>query len=88
MGCYKKRVTRDNKDHRELLTVEMELSDDLKSSIEGLPETGMGYHIVDIILKNGRILRNRKIINSSILLTNPEESIHPDEIEDIVMSLD
>jgi hypothetical protein len=76
------------KDHRELLTVEMELSDDLKSSIEGLPETGMGYHIVDIILKNGRILRNRKIINSSILLTNPEESIHPDEIEDIVMSLD
>jgi len=76
------------KDHRELLSGELELSDELKSSIEGLPESGMGYHIVDIILKNGRILRNRKIINSSILLTNPEESIHLDEIEDIVSPLD
>lgn len=76
------------KDHRELLTKKIELSDELKSSIEGLPETGMGYHIVDIILKNGRILRNTKIINSSVLLINPEESIHPDEIEDIALPLD
>lgn len=76
------------KDHRELLTHEIELSDELKSSIEGLPETGMGYHIVDIILKNGRILRNRKIINGTYLITNPDESIDTDEIEDVVSTID
>lgn len=75
------------KDHRELLTKEIELTDELKSSIDGLPETGMGYHIVDIILKNGRILRNRKILNSTYLVINPEESIHSEDIEDIVSPL-
>lgn len=76
------------KDHRELLTKQIELSDDLKSSIDELPETGMGYHIVDIILKNGRILTNRKIINGTFLITNPDESIHVDEIEDIVSPIE
>lgn len=75
------------KDHRELLTKEIELSDELKSSIKGLPETGMGYHIVDIILKNGRILRNRKILNGSYLVLDTEESIVAEEIEDIVSTI-
>lgn len=76
------------KDHRELLTKEIELTDELKSSIDGLPETGMGYHIVDIILKNGRILRDRKIINGTYLLVNQDESFVLDDIEDIVTSIE
>lgn len=76
------------KDHRELLTKEIELSDELKSSIENMPESGMGYHIVDIILKNGRILRNRKILNGSYLVLNTDDSIDAEEIEDIFISID
>ena len=75
------------KDHRELLTKEIELTDELKSSIDGLPETGKGYHIVDIILKNGRILRDRKIINGTYLLVNQDESFFLNDIEDIVTSI-
>lgn len=72
------------KDHRDLLTKKIELTDELKSTIYGIPESGIGYHIVDIILKNGRILRNIKILNGTYLVTNPDEPIDTEEIEDIV----
>lgn len=70
------------KDHRALLNLEIELSGDLKSQIENLPESGMGYHIVDVVLKNGRILKSRVVINSSKLILNPYDEITLDDIEE------
>lgn len=70
------------KDHRALLNLEIELSDDLKLQIENLPESGMGYHIVDVVLKNGRILKGRVVINSSKLILNPYDEITLDDIEE------
>jgi hypothetical protein len=48
-----------------------------------LPETGMGYQLVKIVLSNGTILRKRKILNSSILELEPDENIASSEIEKI-----
>jgi hypothetical protein len=72
------------KDHREILSDTVEIPDDLKFSISNLPESGMGYHVVDIILKSGRVISDRKILNGSHLKLNPGESIETKDIEDIV----
>lgn len=76
------------KDHRSLLQKEIELPPDIKSQLEGLPETGMGYHIVDILLKNDRLLKGRTIINSSKLILNPDEDIEPEDISEIFSTLE
>ncbi len=76
------------KDHRGILENEVELTDELKSHLEGIPESGMGYHTVDITLKNGRVLKNRTIINSSKIILNPDETILPEEIDDICTTID
>jgi hypothetical protein len=71
------------KDHRGILENEIELTDELKSQLEGIPESGMGYHIVDVLLKNGRVLKGRTILNSSKLVLNPDDEVDTDDIEDI-----
>lgn len=45
-----------------------------------LPEKGMGYHLVNVILKNGQVLRKHKVLNSSILLLEDNENISPEDI--------
>lgn len=71
------------RDHRSLLQREIELTQEVKSQLDGLPETGMGYHVVDVLLKNGRLLKDRTIVNSSKLLINPDDDINPDDIVEI-----
>jgi hypothetical protein len=72
------------KDHREILSNQVELPKEVSQYIQNLPENGMGYHIVDLLLKNGRVLSGRKIINSTKLILNPDESIDTDEIDTVV----
>lgn len=47
------------------------------------PESGMGYQIVDIILKNGQLLKKRTILNANLLIVGREEKIDPNYIERI-----
>jgi hypothetical protein len=51
--------------------------------LENLPEQGMGYHIVDITLKNGMTLNEKVVLNSMYLQTEDNEKIDPNEIETI-----
>jgi hypothetical protein len=76
------------KDHRGMLQNHVELSEEFKSQLIDLPESGMNFHIVDIVLKNGRVLKNRTIINSSKLLLNPDETIDTNDIEEIFTVID
>jgi hypothetical protein len=48
-----------------------------------LPESGMGYQLVKIFLSDGKILRKRKVLNSSILILEADENINSSEIENI-----
>ena len=51
-----------------------------------LPETGMGYQMVKVILKNGIVLNNHKVLNGSILVLEQEdENIVDEEIVSIVL---
>jgi len=58
----------------------------LVDKLVNIPESGMGYQIVDIILKSGDILRKRNIINSKFLLLVNNEKLETNDIEDISMS--
>jgi len=48
-----------------------------------LPENGMGYQVVRVFLKNGKVLNKHKVVNASFLLLEPQERVSQDEIERI-----
>jgi len=48
--------------------------------LSNLPESGMGYQIADITLKDGTVLVERIILNSSYLKLNDSEVLIPEEI--------
>ncbi len=47
------------------------------------PETGMGYQLVKVILKSGKILHQHKVINSSLLMLDKSENITGKDIAKI-----
>ena len=49
--------------------------------LSGIPESGMGYQIVNLILKNKKVLKKRIVLNSSFLKKNENEEIN---VEDII----
>ncbi len=51
--------------------------------LANLPETGMGYQIVKVILKSGKILHQHKVINSEILMQEEKENISVKDIDKI-----
>lgn len=58
----------------------------LESQIEKLitlPETGMGYQKVKLILRTGEEKRNMTVLNSEFLLLEDDQFINPEEIEKI-----
>ncbi len=61
----------------------LKLSDSFINILVNLPENGMGYQIVKIILKSGRILHRHKVINSSLLMLEENENITEKDIEKI-----
>lgn len=50
--------------------------------LENIPENGMGYQIVDIIMLDGKVLTDRIIFNSTyIKRLNEEEEIEIEKIK-------
>ncbi|OGL43489.1 MAG: hypothetical protein A2W05_09025 [Candidatus Schekmanbacteria bacterium RBG_16_38_10] len=61
----------------------IQLKEDHIKYLSELPESGMGYQIVDITLKNGQQLNKRVVLNSQFLLLENSENIDPDFIEKV-----
>jgi hypothetical protein len=59
------------------------LPDKFINQLIALPETGMGYQLVKVVLKNGLILSKHKVFNSSLLQLEADEDILQNEIERI-----
>lgn len=49
------------------------------------PETGMGYQLVEVYLKNGTILKNRKVLNSEFLILENGDQFDIEDIFNIVL---
>jgi len=48
-----------------------------------LPESGMGYQVVDVHLKNGAIIKKIIIVNCCILINQNNLSFSENDIQDI-----
>ena len=61
----------------------LKLTDSFANSLINLPESGMGYQLVKIILKNGNVLTRHKVINSELLMLEENENIAISDIDKI-----
>ena len=61
----------------------LRLPETIVDKLINLPETGMGYHIVKVILRSGEILRQHKVLNSSLLILEDNEQFTEKEIEKV-----
>jgi hypothetical protein len=59
------------------------LNKDQIEFLSKLPEQGMGYQLVDLTLKDGRILKSRIIFNSTYLKLVEPEHVKADDIDKI-----
>ena len=51
------------------------------NTLLNLPETGMGYQLVKVILNSGKILHHHKVLNAELLML--DENINAKDIETI-----
>lgn len=61
----------------------LKLPDSFINILVNLPENGMGYQTVKVILKSGKILHQHKVLNSELLMLEENENITVKEIEKI-----
>ncbi|WP_228234986.1 hypothetical protein [Allomuricauda sp. M10] len=61
----------------------LKLSEKYATYLEELPEQGMGYQLVDIKLKDGRVLLSRVVLNCIFLKLKDDEDIKNDDIMDL-----
>ena len=66
-----------------MVTSELKLPDSFINILVNLPESGMGYQIVKVILKSGQVLYQHKVFNSEILVLEENENISIKDIEKI-----
>ena len=67
--------------------VQLELRPEIVDRLWRMPETGMGYQIVDLVLVDGRVVSNVTICNAE-LANLPEQFSHikPADVTDVRMS--
>ena len=61
----------------------LELPENITGELLTLPETGMGYQLVRVFLKGGRILPGHKVLNASVLVLENDEHFSEEEIEKV-----
>lgn len=64
----------------------IQLPERLVQQLINIPESGMGYHHVDIYMNNGIVLRNKIVLNCSILILEDSIQIDVKEIEKLIIN--
>ncbi len=57
------------------------------NKLVSLPESGMGYQIVDIVLKDQRVISKVVILNAEIVMLPGYENITENDIAEIELSI-
>ncbi len=63
--------------------MQIKLSEKFTAQLIALPETGMGYQLVKVILKSGKILRSHRVLNGSFLVLKENETLNEKDIAKI-----
>jgi hypothetical protein len=66
----------------------IQLTIDQIEFLSQVPEQGMGYHIVDVKLKNGDVLKNMVVLNCSFLQLDEKMQLKVDDIDKIELHKD
>lgn len=61
----------------------LKLPDNFINILVNLPESGMGYQIVKVILRSGKVLHRQKVLNSELLMLEENELFRARDIADI-----
>lgn len=65
------------------MTEKVELPTNLIDKLADLPEQGMGYQVVNVTLKNGQVLTDRRVVNSTYLILLDNEHLTTADIENV-----
>lgn len=65
------------------MTAKVELPTNLIDKLADLPEQGMGYQVVNVTLKNGQVLADRRVVNSTYLILLDNEHLTTADIENV-----
>lgn len=65
------------------MTTKVELPKNLIDKLSELPEQGMGYQVVNVLLKNGQVLTDRRVVNSTYLLLIDNDVLTTADIENV-----
>lgn len=65
------------------MTAKVELPTKLIDKLADLPEQGMGYQVVNVTLKNGQVLMDRRVVNSTYLILLDNEHLTTADIENV-----
>lgn len=61
----------------------IKLPESFINKLINLPESGMGYQIVKVILRNGKVLKKQKVLNSEVLMLDENELVQAKDIANI-----
>jgi hypothetical protein len=61
----------------------LKLPDIFINTLVNLPEKGMGYQMVKVFLKSGKVLYQHKVLNSELLMLEENENITIKDIDKI-----
>lgn len=65
----------------------IKLPETFVNKLVNLPESGMGYQLVKIILRSGKVLHRQKVINSEYLLLEGNQNFLVNDIKNIDLEL-
>lgn len=65
---------------------EVKLPEHIVKLLLELPESGMGYQIVDLIFSNGEVIKHITILNSSIAILDSSKKVIVDNIVNVRLS--
>lgn len=71
------------KKYKNFFENKIRVPDDISKELASSSEQGMGYQIVNVSLKDGSLLLNRKVLNSEYLLIDKSEDIKTSDISKI-----
>jgi hypothetical protein len=71
----------------DMQTNTLKLPESFINLLINLPENGMGYQIVNVFLKGGKVLHRQKVLNSEFLIMEENEKIAIRDIEKIELEV-
>jgi len=63
--------------------INVKLPEKFSNMLLNLPESGMGYQVVNVLLSDGKVLYLHKVLNAEILMLEEYEHIQANDIAEI-----